>query len=316
MSLQKAITALSFVPPHERETWVRMGMAMKAEFLEDGFDPWDSWSEGADSYNAQSARSVWRSIGAAGKIGIGTLYHEAAANGWRDNGEHRGPLTEAEMVDRRRKQDARAAATRAEEDRKHRAYRAAADEATRIIGECELKTHYYLNSKGLPDVLALVNDGALIVPMRNFETGALMGLQSIAWIPESREWKKKMQTGMRAKGAVLRLGNARARETFLCEGYATGLSIELAVHRMRLNASVLVCFSADNMAHVATMVTGPAFVVADNDVSLTGERIARKIGFPWAMSDQAGEDANDLHQRAGLMAVCSLLMAARKARMS
>jgi putative DNA primase/helicase len=312
MSMQKAISALSFVPPHDRDTWVKMGMAIKSEFAEEGFDAWDSWSQGAESYDQRSAKTVWRSINAAGKIGIGSLFHEAAANGWRDNGEHRGPLTEEEKIERRKFAAARDAANAAEEHRKHQAYRAAAASAQAVIEQCELKTHYYLNAKGLPNVVALVDDTTLIVPMRNLETNQLQGMQTIAWQPEERRWEKKMAHGMRAKGAVLRLGSQKAKETFLCEGYATGLSIEMALNRLRLNASVLICFSDSNMAHVATMLKGPAFVIADNDVSLAGEKAARKTGFPWVMSDQVGEDANDLHQRAGLAALCKLILDVRK----
>jgi putative DNA primase/helicase len=150
--------------------------------------------------------------------------------------------------------------------------------------------------------------------MRNLETNQIQGMQTIAWLPEDRRWEKKMAAGMRAKGAVLRLGNQRAKETFLCEGYATGLSIEIALRRLRLNASVLVCFSDSNLAHVAPMVSGTAFVIADNDVSLAGEKAARKSGLPWAMSDKVGEDANDLHQRAGLAALCKLILDLRRPR--
>lgn len=312
MSIHKAAGALSFVPPHDRDLWVRMGMAIKSEFAEDGFDTWDSWSQGAESYDVRSAKAVWRSIGAAGKVGIGTLFHEAAANGWRDNDESRAPLTEQEQAEKRRARAARDAATLAEEARKQRAYRAAADASQKVIEQCELKTHYYLNSKGLPDVVALVNDSTLIVPMRNLETNQLQGMQSIDWIAGERRWEKKMAFGMRAKGAVLRLGNQRSKETFLCEGYATGLSIELALRRLRLNACVLVCFSDSNMAHVAAKVTGAAFVLADNDVSLAGEKAAKKTGLPWSMSDVVGEDANDLHHRAGLVALCKLIIDVRR----
>ena len=311
MSIDKAAGALSFVPPHDRDLWVRMGMAIKSEFAEDGFDTWDSWSQGAESYNEKSARSVWRSINAAGKLGIGSLFHEAAANGWRDSGEQPAPLTEQAQAEKRRARAARDAATVAEEARKQRSYRAAAEASQKVIEQCELKTHYYLNSKGLPDAVALVNDSALIVPMRNLGTNQLQGMQSIDWIPAERRWEKKMAFGMRAKGAVLRLGNQRAKEAFLCEGYATGLSVDLALRRLRLDASVLVCFSAFNIAHVATLVTGSAFVIADNDVSLAGEKTALKSGLPWCMSDTVGEDANDLHQRAGLMALCKLIINVR-----
>jgi putative DNA primase/helicase len=312
MTIQKASNALSFIPPHEREVWVRMAMAIKSEFGEDGFDAWDAWSQGADSYNEKSARTTWRSISAAGKVSIGTLYHEATANGWRDNGEHRGPPTPQELVERRRRQAARAAAAAAEDDRKHRGYRAAALAAQALVEQCELATHYYLNAKGLPEVLALVNGATLVVPMRNLETNVLQGAQTIDWIPEERRWEKKMAVGMRAKGAVLRLGSPRAAETFLCEGYATGLSIELALRRLRLNASVLICFSDSNMAHVGAQVKTPAFVIADNDKSQAGERAAIKSGLPWRMSDVVGEDANDLHQRAGLAALCKLILDVRR----
>lgn len=312
MTIAKAAEALSFVPPHDRETWVRMGMAIKSEFFEDGFDTWDSWSQGGETYSDKSALAVWRSIGAAGKIGIGTLYHEATANGWRDNGEHRGPLTEQEQAEKRRARAARDAATIAEEARKHRAYRVAADAAQKVIEQCELKTHFYLNSKGLPDVVALVNDSTLIVPMRNLETNQVQGMQTIDWLPQERRWEKKMAFGMRAKGAVLRLGNQRAKETFLVEGYATGLSIELVLRRLRLNASVLVCFSASNLAYVATMIKGQAFVFADNDVSLAGETAAKKTGLSYCMSDVAGEDANDLLQRAGMVTLCKMIIDVRR----
>lgn len=306
--MNKAVSALSFISPVERETWVRMGMAVKAEFGEAGFDLWDAWSQGAESYNAASAKAVWRSISAFGKIGIGTLFHEAAANGWRDNGEHRGPLT-AQEIEAKRMQ--REAAMSAEEQRKERGYRNAAELSQKLIDACSLQTHYYLNAKGLPNAIGLVADGVLVVPMRNFETNALQGAQTIEWLPETRAWEKKMIFGMRAKGAVLRLGDKRAKEAFLVEGYATGLSVEMALRRLRLNASVLVCFSDSNLAHVSTMVAGRAFVVADNDVSEAGIRAAKKTGFPYCMSDVVGEDANDLHQRAGLMALCSMLMNVR-----
>ena len=46
-----------------------------------------------------------------------------------------------------------------------------------------------------------------------------------------------------------------------------------------------------------TLPTG--FIIADNDASGTGERVAKEIGWPYWMSDVVGEDANDAHQRMG-----------------
>jgi len=42
-------------------------------------------------------------------------------------------------------------------------------------------------------------------------------------------------------------------------------------------------------------------IIADNDKSGTGERIAKEIGWPYWMSDVEGEDANDTHQRIGVL---------------
>ncbi|WP_420867745.1 toprim domain-containing protein [Achromobacter piechaudii] len=117
---------------------------------------------------------------------------------------------------------------------------------------------------------------------------------------------------MRATGAVLRIGSDRALETVLCEGYATGLSIDAAIKQLRLNAAVLVCFSDSNMRYAAGQVPGKKYAFADNDKSGAGERAAKEAGLAYCMSDVIGEDANDLHMRAGVLAVAMKLMVARR----
>lgn len=175
--------------------------------------------------------------------------------------------------------------------------------------------HDYLARKKLGDVRGLVlPEGELFVPMRNLSSNDLQGAQIIKWIPAEMRWEKKMLPGMRAKGAVLRLGPKTAHELCLCEGYATGLSIELAARQVRLSAAVLVCFSDSNMVHVAGLLKESRlrrYVFADNDKSEAGERAAKETGLPYCMSDKVGEDANDLHANSGLMAVQALLMRAR-----
>ncbi|MFM0732344.1 toprim domain-containing protein [Paraburkholderia sediminicola] len=179
--------------------------------------------------------------------------------------------------------------------------------ASSVVGE-----HNYFHFKGLPDAQGLVTpDKQLVVPMRSL-AGDLMGVQLIWWDYDELKWIKKMLYGMRATGAVFRLGPQKATETVLCEGYATGLSIDRAVRQLRLNAAVLICFSDSNMATIAPSVPGRKYVFADNDASLAGARAAVKTGLSWCMSDVVGEDANDLHKRAGLMAVCQKLMEARR----
>ncbi len=78
--------ALDFIPADERDLWVRIGMAIKSELGESGFGLWDAWSQQASSYNSRDARDVWKSVRADGPITVGTLFHEAKARGWRDQG--------------------------------------------------------------------------------------------------------------------------------------------------------------------------------------------------------------------------------------
>lgn len=193
----------------------------------------------------------------------------------------------------------------------------AAMRASEMLRTAKFDEHNYLHRKGLGDVRGLVlEDGALFVPMRSAEKNELVGAQLIRWLPDELKFEKKMLPGMRAKAAVFRIGPNRPAVTFLCEGYATGLSIELAARTLRLGASVLVCFSAGNLVVVAPMVKGRAVVVADHDASGAGQVAAERTGLPWCMSPVAGEDANDLHKRAGLFELGALLVGARVAAMT
>lgn len=196
-----------------------------------------------------------------------------------------------------------------EQERKHEN---AALHAAMLVRSTVPGPHDYLMRKGLPKVDGLVlPDATLLVPMRNLATNELQGAQIIRWLPEEMKWEKKMVPGMRAKGAVLRLGSKTAAETILCEGYATGLSIELAARQLRLNASVLICFSASNLVFVAGLLKGRGFVFADNDKSETGEQSAIATGLPHVMADEVGFDANDIHVKHGLFALSTKLMQLR-----
>lgn len=105
--------ALQFIDASDRETWLRMGMAIKSELADAGFDLWESWSQQAASFNDKDARDVWKSIRTGGKVTIGTLFYEAKANGWRDDGMHQKPTPE-EIAERRRIAAERAAKEEAE----------------------------------------------------------------------------------------------------------------------------------------------------------------------------------------------------------
>ena len=59
--------ALNFIPADDRDLWLRIGMAIKSELGETGFELWDAWSQQAACYNSRDARDVWKSIRADGR---------------------------------------------------------------------------------------------------------------------------------------------------------------------------------------------------------------------------------------------------------
>ena len=126
----------------------------------------------------------------------------------------------------------------ADYERRQRAgWDAAAKTAADMLASCKTGEAAYLAYKGLADVPGLLlDDGALFVPMRHHATNRLQGAQIVRWLPAEMRHEKKMLRGMRAKGAVFRIGNPKARRTWLVEGYATGLSLHAALTLLRLSA--------------------------------------------------------------------------------
>jgi putative DNA primase/helicase len=199
--------------------------------------------------------------------------------------------------------ETRAAAERVrrvvEEAAQHQAQAAkkAAQRAIAILAECELAAHPYLASKGFPEELVNVwnreTENVMVVPMRAGRQ--IVGAQLI-----KPDGDKKFLYGQRSGGAEFVFG---VRGTHvLCEGYATALSAQQALRNLKAPYVLHTTFSAGNMKKVAEALPA-GIVLADNDESGTGERVAREIGWPYWMSDAVGEDANDYARRAGLFAL-------------
>lgn len=183
---------------------------------------------------------------------------------------------------------------------------AAAQEASEIIKLCRLGTHPYLDRKGFKGEEGLIDfDGRLVIPMRDCQN--YKRVNSLQWI--NGDGEKKFMTGGKAKGSIFKIGSGA--EIWLCEGYATGLSIRKAAERLYRQVTVVVCFSASNLSHVASLLQGRRFVMADNDASKTGQTFAEKTGLQYVMPPEIGMDANDLHQRHGLDALSGLMKTCR-----
>jgi putative DNA primase/helicase len=229
---------------------------------------------------------------------------------WQD--EHAKPWTEADKA-------AAEARRRAQAKERTAQARKAALQASQWLSEAELViprvgrpwrpgrpaleaiyAHPYLVRKGFPNESGFEREGELLIPMYDCrDYRELVGLQRIGD-------DKKFLLGQRAKGAVYRFGAGKAIEKWLCEGYATALSVRAGLKKLYRDADVYVCFSAGNIEYVASAGIG-THVMADNDQSGTGQRAAEATGLCWTMPGDVGIDANDLHQAKGIEAVCELM---------
>lgn len=194
-------------------------------------------------------------------------------------------------------------------DQRRKQARVAMD-AQAMLSRAVSGTHPYLARKGFQTLVGLTLDGKLLVPVMDFERyPQVISAQLI-----SEDGEKKFLTGGRAKGGVYRFGVApsKARRVVLCEGYATGLSLQAALRLLPGQYSVLVCFSARNLEFVASMLPASVdcLVAADCDASRTGEETAKRTGRPWIMPAQVGRDWNDVHVADGLRAVVGALRTA------
>ena len=179
-------------------------------------------------------------------------------------------------------------------ERKRLADRAAA-KAGWIMHQTQLLPHPYLAKKGFPnEVMPVWNtpegEGKLVVAMRKH--GRIVGCQLI-----NNEGDKKFLYGQETKGAVFTL-DAKGIPIF-CEGLATGLSIQAVMRANKMRYTIHVCFSAGNLKEVASLIPD-GIVVADNDPSGVGERIAKETGKPYWLSDTVGHDFNDHYLAHGL----------------
>lgn len=175
----------------------------------------------------------------------------------------------------------------------------AASQAQAMLDRATPAIHPYLARKGFPELMGLVLDGNLLIPMRA-EAGPQWEMCSVQSI--TPDGGKRFLFGGRAKGAIHRLGSLAAKRVVLCEGYATGLSIKAALDKLPYTHAVIVCFSASNLVYMAK--TFPrAVVCADNDASCTGEQAAIASGLKWTMPYEIGTDFNDLHVNMGIYVV-------------
>ena len=59
---ERVLNALEYICCDDRDTWVKVGMALCSGFGSGGRDLWDAWSVQSDKYNQRSQDKIWRSF--------------------------------------------------------------------------------------------------------------------------------------------------------------------------------------------------------------------------------------------------------------
>src|SRR5471030_465519 len=318
VSVEVARAALACIPSDDRDVWWRMGMALKSEFVEDGFDLFHDWSERGASFDGKAVKSTWLSFKTGGKVTIGTLIAEAKRGGFNPKDfAPAAPLTDADRARIRKEREER---DRAAADELAKKQEAAAVEAAQVWSDAsETGESPYLARKGVRAYgLRFLSGGAVLVPLRDGK-GRLWNVQRI--VPKG---DKRFLAG-RVSGCFHVLGDMAASAwVLIAEGYATAATLHAATGH-----AVVVAFNEANVRHVAATVRqllpqARVLLCADDDKE-TEEKTGKNPGIVSATAAAAAiaghwckpqglaagaSDFNDLAAVLGIEAVRVQLAAA------
>ncbi len=310
--------ALSHIPADDREVWVQMGMAIKSELGEAGFDFWDDWSRSASSYSEADAKSVWKSFRSGG-ITIASLFKQAVEHGYRESAPTT-PLS-AEERDQRRIEREREAAAAAEAHRRTQMEAAAkARDLWEKAGTVHAD-HAYVRAKRIKPYGAKQLRDQLVVKLQDID-GEHSSSQYI-----QAAGGKTFQTGGRVSGCFVAV-TAGAKPgasapLLIAEGYATACSLHEAT-----GYPVAAAMNAGNLLSVAQAWRErhpklKIVICSDDDLATPGNpgkskavEAARAVGAVLAVPDfgasrpDGATDFNDLAALEGLEAVRRCIAAA------
>jgi putative DNA primase/helicase len=297
--LDRIREALQFIPVGAHDERVRVAFMIKSELGDLGRDLWDEWRDGRGD---DEAASVWKSASETGTLKIGTLFHEAKANGWRDDGTYQRPTPE-EINEQRRIAAERAAKEEAETGRQRADTAAKAAAIYKAATEAKADQPY-LSHKQVSPVATLreIDAGAAAeilgyAPKSRGEllTGRLLvvpveqgdGLSTLELIDGDRRKTALAGRGTKTGGywATERLpdGDGDGLTLLIGEGVATVLSASVATGHLAIAA-----LSSGNMPVVAKAMRehypAAVLVILADLVKETGEvdhhaiEAARSVG--------------------------------------
>jgi putative DNA primase/helicase len=311
-TLETIKAALTYLPSHERELWTKVGMALKAELGDSGFDVFDTWSQNAENYDAGAAKSVWKGFKAGGKVTIGTLLYEAQQRGFDIKSHKPAPPVSAEETERlQRERQQRDAEELAEAERLQAlVVKKAANAWSKAVTNGE--SPYLAKKKIAAHGIGFAKAGAadkVLIPVRD-QDGKLWNLQHIF-----ADGNKVFYKGGKVVGCFHVIGDVAASEWLLiAEGYATAATLHEAT-----GFAVVIAFSAHNLKHVAGIMRGrypqkQILLCADNDSEtertkgkntgvIAATEAAQLVGGQWCKPtgfQYGGNDFNDLMHSSGI----------------
>ena len=320
--LDRIREALQFIPVGGHDERVRVAFMLKSELGEAGRDLWDEWRDGRGD---DEAASVWKSASETGPLKIGTLFHEAKAKGWCDDGSYQKP-TPQELAERKRIAAERAAMK--ETELAHARDDTAAKAAAILKAATEAKVdHPYLSRKQVSPVATLreIDAGAVAgilgyAPKSGGDllTGRLLvvpvkqggGISTLELIDGDKRKAALAGCGTKAGGywATERLpdGDGSGLTLLIGEGVATGLSASKVT-----GYPAIAALSSGNLLSVAKAMRerypAAALVILADLVKVTGEtdphanEAARSVGGKLAVPDfgaDRGPDMTDFNDMA------------------
>ncbi len=332
--LDRATDALRFISPDlARDDWVRVGMALKNEFGDNGFSLFDEWSRGGKSYKEGDANDTWKSINSSGGVRIGTLYHVAKQAGWGGAGVAPAQGLTRDFVAVSSSEDAEKAESRA------KAAAIAQDLLNEATPITDSSNHPYIVGKG---VSVSGTNGLYSLPVLTFQAiagyiprgdnGELTSPLLLARVTDNKgdvstvemigaNGQKSALKGGKKGGCFWQsqeLESGYAGLIYVAEGIATALSIREATA-----APTVAALTQGNLINTARSIKAKhpsASIVIACDLSKASDKPDSKLlenirqnGFamvwPEFKERQQDQDTdfNDMHQKEGLGATAARL---------
>ena len=248
--------ALSYIPANDRDMRIRIGMAIKSELGQDGYQLWFDWTQtGPHPHSDKDMKVRWDTFKQHGGTSIASLYWEARQNGWDGKIDlNHAPRTNHHQTGTPiRQRNAR---------------------AEKIWNQTQLGTHPYLEKKDLGNYHVPIYQDTIVVPM--YFNDLLMSLQFI-----HEDGTKKYLSGSKTSGCshTIQRGNS-PYPMFICEGFADALTVHKALRNHLVPFSVCIAFSAMNIPKVAVRGSN-SIVVCDRDPHGLSEKMAQQTGLPY-----------------------------------